>query len=159
MKKTKKYHLYKRKLNKKELELNTIVHNGYIIKPRNTMKYGIVVNSMTIMNNELIQILLKKKIKKKLDMYLQFLISVLDEEDTDPGHLMFALNDLDRYRHLIMNNYKVYLEKKYLKILMNKMDLIEQELKSKIKTDIQNLSFDSLEEKEIIEEQKKGRSR
>lgn len=159
MKKTKRYHLYKRKMKQIKVELNTLENSGYIIKPRNTMKYGIIVNSMTIINNELIQILLKKKIKKKLDMYLQFLISVLDEEDTDPGHLMFALNDLDRYRHLIMNNYRVYLEKKYLKLLMNKMDLIEQELKSKIKTDIKNFSIEPMEETLEIEEPKKGRKR
>ena len=38
---------------------------------------------------------------------------------------------------------------------MNKMDLIEQELKSKIKIDINNFNFGELE----IEEPKKGRNR
>ena len=156
MKKIKKYHLYKRKTKERKIELNTKIEKGYTIKPKNTMKYeGIVVNSMTIINNELIQTLLKKKIKKKLDMYLQFLITVLEEDDTDGGHLMFALNDLERYRRMVINNYKKYLEEKYVKLLMNKMDLIEQELKSKIKIDIKNFSF---EEKEL-EEPKKGRNR
>lgn len=156
MKKIKKYHLYKRKTKERKIELNTKIEKGYTIKPKNTMKYeGIVVNSMTIINNELIQTLLKKKIKKKLDMYLQFLITVLEEDDTDGGHLMFALNDLERYRRMVINNYKKYLEEKYIKLLMNKMDLIEQELKSKIKIDINNFSF---EEKEL-EEPKKGRNR
>ena len=156
MKKTKKYHLYKRKTKERTIELNSKKEIGYIIKPKNQMKYeGIVVNSMSIINNELIQTLLKKKIKKKLDMYLQFLITVLDEDDTDAGHLMFALNDLERYRRLVINNYKKYLDQKYLKLLKNKMDLIEQELKSKIKIDINSLSFEEME----IEEPKKGRNR
>lgn len=156
MKKTKKYHLYKRKTKERKVELNSTKEIGYNIKPKNTMKYeGIVVNSMTILNNELIQTIIKKKIKKKLDMYLQFLITVLDEDDTDGGHLMFALNDLERYRRIVINNYRKYLEEKYIKLLMNKMDLIEQELKSKIKIDISNFNF---EEKEI-EEPKKGRNR
>ena len=89
------------------------------------------------------------------NMYLQFLITVLEEDDTDGGHLMFALNDLERYRRLVINNYKKYLEEKYIKLLMNKMDLIEQELKSKIKVDINNFNFGELE----IEEPKKGRNR
>ena len=139
MKKIKKYHLYKRKTKQKVVELNSTQEKGYIIKPKNQMKYeGIVVNRMSINNKGLIEILLKKKIKKKLDMYLQFLISVLEEDDTDAGHLMFALNDLERYRRIIINNYKKFLEEKYLKLLMNKMDLIEKELKSKIKYDIKD---------------------
>lgn len=156
MKKIKKYHLYKRKTKERKVELNTNKEIGYTIKPKNQMKYeGIVVNSMTIIDDYLIKTLLKKKIKKKLDMYLQFLITVLEEDDTDGGHLMFALNDLERYRRLVINNYKKYLEEKYVKLLMNKMDLIEQELKSKIKIDINNFNFGELE----IEEPKKGRNR
>lgn len=157
MKKIKKYHLYKRKTKERKVELNTKKEIGYTIKPKNQMKYeGIVVNSMSVINKGLIEILLKKKIKKKLDMYLQFLISVLEEDDTDAGHLMFALNDLERYRRLIMNSYKKYLDQKYVKLLMNKMDLIEQELKAKIKIDIRNFNF---EEDLELEEPKKGRKR
>lgn len=156
MKKIKKYHLYKRKTKERKVELNTNKEIGYIIKPKNTMKYeGIVVNSMTIIDDYLIKTLLKKKIKKKLDMYLQFLITVLEEDDTDGGHLMFALNDLERYRRIVINNYKKYLEDKYIKLLMNKMDLIEQELKAKIKVDINNFNLGEIEQ----EEPKKSRNR
>ena len=156
MKKIKKYHLYKRKTKERKVELNTKKEIGYTIKPKNTMKYeGIVVNSMTIIDDYLIKTLLKKKIKKKLDMYLQFLITVLEEDDTDGGHLMFALNDLERYRRIVINNYKKYLEEKYIKLLMNKMDLIEQELKAKIKVDINNFNLGEIEQ----EEPKKSRNR
>lgn len=156
MKKIKKYYVCKKKIKEKVMFDNYSVE-GYHIKPRNKMDYdGIVVNSMTIYNCDLIQSLLKKKIKKKLDVYTQFMISVLDDDDTDAGHLMFALNDLDRYRHLVMNNYRVYLEKKYLKILMDKMELIEQELRSKIRVDLN----DMIQQMEMdFEEPQKGRSR
>ena len=156
MKKTKKYHLYEKKIKENKVQLNLDIEKGYTIKPKNKMKYeGIVVNSMTIINNELIQTLLRKKIKKKLDSYLQFLIIVLDEDDTDAGHLMFALNDLERYRRLVINNYNKYLDQKYLKLLKNKMDLIEQKLKTKIKININSFNFEEME----MEEPKKGRNR
>lgn len=158
MKKNKKYVLCEKKIKKIKVEFNGVSCEGYHIKPRNKMNYdGIVVNSMTIINNSLVEQLLKKKIKKKLDSYLQFLISVLDEDDTDSGHLMFALNDLERYRRTVMNNYRVYLDKKYLKILMDKMDLIEQELRSKIKIDLNSLFNEQMEMN--FEEPKKGKSR
>ncbi len=158
MKKTKKYSLCEKKIKKVSIKLNSLSIDGYHIKPRNKMEYdGIVVNSMTIVNYELVQSLLKKKIKKKLDGYLDFLISVLDEDDTDSGHLMFALNDLDRYRRLVMNNYRVYLEKKYLKILMDKMDLIDQELRSRIKVDLKEMFNEQMELE--FDEPKKGRKK
>ena len=146
MKKTKKYFLIKKHNMIKNVKLNSSNKKGYHIKPKNGIKYdGITVNSMVILNYDLIERLLKKKIKKKLDVYLQFLISVLDEEDTDPGHLMFALNDLDRYRHIVINNYRMYLEKKYMKILMDKMDLIEQELRTKINYEVKDIFSEQME--------------
>lgn len=157
MRKTKKYVLCEKKIKKINVKLDKTI-NGYHIKPRNKMVYdGIVVKSMTIINYGLVEQLLKKKIKKKLDSYLQFLISVLDEDDTDPGHLMFALNDLEKYRRTIMNNYRVYLDKKYLKILMNKIDLIDQELRSKIKIDLNQLFTEQMEMDLDVSE--KGKSR
>lgn len=154
MKKIKKFHLYKRKTKQKIVKLNSIKKIGYEQTPKNHLKYeGIEVHRMNIIDKYLIELLLKRKIKKKLDMYLQFLINVLEDDDTDPGHLMLALNDLERYRRLVINNYKKYLEEKYIKLLMNKMDLIEQELKSKIKFDIKDFM------KEEILEEKKGRNR
>lgn len=153
-----RYCLTEERIKKASIKFNSNSIEGYHIKPRNKKEYdGIVVKSMTIVNYGLVQSLLKKKIKKKLDGYLNFLITVLDEDDTDAGHLMFALNDLDRYRRLVMNNYRVYLDKKYLKILMDKMELIEQELRSKIKIDINQLFAEQMEMQ--FEEPKKGRKR
>jgi hypothetical protein len=158
MKKNKKYVLCEKKIREIKVVLNSVSINGYHIKPRNKMEYdGIVVKSMIIVNHGLVEQLLKKKIKKKLDSYLQFLISVLDEDDTDSGHLMFALNDLERYRRTIMNNYRVYLDKKYFKILMNKLDLIDQELRSKIKIDLNQLFTEQMEMDLDVAE--KGKSR
>lgn len=158
MKKNKRYYLSKKKMNKIIVNLNSLNIYGYHIKPKNKIVYsGITVNSMIVINLDLIKILLKKKIKKKLDLYLQFLITVLDEEDTDPGHLMFALNDLERYRRIVLNNYKKYLEDKYIKILIDKFDLLEQELRSKIKYDVKDMFIEQMELD--FDEQKKSRRR
>lgn len=158
MKKNKRYSLYEKEIKRVKVVLNNFDIDGYKVKPKKDTNYdGIKVSSMFIFNNDLVEVLLRKKIKKKLDAYLQFLISVLDEDDTDSGHLLFALNDLDRYRHTVMNNYRVYLEKKYLKILLDKMALIEQELKSKIKFEIRDVINEQM--KLDFEEPKKGKSR
>lgn len=158
MKRIKIYRLYKKEIKKINVKFDCNDIDGYHIKPKNKIEYdGITVNSMLIVSLDLIKVLIKKKIKKKLDIYLQFLISVLDEEDTDPGHLMFALNDLDRYRRTVINNYQKYLEKKYVKILMDKFDLLEQELRSKIKYEVKDMFLEQMELE--LEEPKKSRKR
>ena len=56
----------------------------------------------------------------------------MDEDDSDPTDLRNALNDLTRYKSIIKNNYSKYLEQKYIKLLLNKISIIEGELKSRI---------------------------
>ena len=58
---------------------------------------------------------------------------------------------------MVINNYTKYLDQKYLKLLKNKMDLIDEKLRSKIKIDINNISFMDFEPE--MEEAKKGRKR
>lgn len=109
--------------------------NGYKVKPRNNVSYeGVKVNQMVIIKPSFIDKVLKRKTKKKLELYLEFLISLLDEEgtNTDPGRLGIVLNDLTRYKSIINNNYRVYLDKLYYELLMKKIDVIENELKMRL---------------------------
>jgi hypoxanthine phosphoribosyltransferase len=54
-----------------------------------------------------------------------------DSEDDSGTTIRFALNDLEKYRSVIKNNYKKYLDKKYVEQLLKKIGLIEHELKVK----------------------------
>jgi hypothetical protein len=56
----------------------------------------------------------------------------MDDSEEDSGTtIRFALNDLEKYRSVIKNNYKKYLDKKYVEQLLKKIGLIEHELKVK----------------------------
>ena len=61
------------------------------------------------------------------------MISLLeeDEETGSSSHLGAALNEISRYRSIIINNYRAYLDDKYLELLMQKFALLEHELKVK----------------------------
>lgn len=108
---------------------------GFKFIPKNKVKYdGIVVNQMILINPSFIETVLKKKIKRKLDSYLQYIVHILDilEEEEDDGSLIeIALNDLDRYRRTIINNYREFLEARYVKFLLKKIALLERELRMK----------------------------
>ena len=127
---------------------------GYKFKPKNEVNYnGVKVNEMVIINPSFIEKVLKRKIKKKLDLYLQFLIRLLDEGTEDPTSLRFALTDLDKYRRTIINKYRNYLEKKYIDLLLKKIDVLERELKAKMFLTMQNDVY----EEEYEQERRRGR--
>ena len=73
----------------------------------------------------------KKKIKRKLSLYTQLIIELIDSSEEDDGTIDIVLNDLERYKRVINNNYKAYLSKKYLELLHKKIELLENELKTK----------------------------
>ncbi|MCM1371316.1 MAG: hypothetical protein NC181_05485 [Clostridium sp.] len=121
---------------KNKTKLNVIFDNnntGFNIKPLNKINYpGIKVNSMVIVNPNFIQTVLKRKIKRKLDSFLRLMIKVLEDEDNDSSDVIKALNEIARYKSIIINKYQKYLDEKYMKLLLKKIDFLEEELKQKI---------------------------
>ena len=93
---------------------------------------------MVIMNPSFIEKVLKRKIKHRLDLYIKFLISLLEDETSDPTSLRHALNDLEKYRRTIINKYRNYLDKKYVELLLKKIEVLERELKDKLFYSMQN---------------------
>lgn len=109
---------------------------GFHFRPMNNVSYdGIRVSFINMFNKTFINKLLKRKIPKKLEIYLRYLISLLDSEDdseTDITGLRSALNDLTRYRETVKSKYLMYLEENYAELLLQKIDMLEKELKNKI---------------------------
>lgn len=107
--------------------------NGLKFKPKNNLKYkGVKVNSLIIVKPSFIEKLLKKKIKRKLDYYLQYIISLMDDEESDASDLKIALNDVARYKSIVEYKYRKYLDEKYINLLLKKMDILEREIKMKL---------------------------
>lgn len=105
---------------------------GYVFNPQNNIKYdGVLVDELKLTKPELIEKVLKKKIKRKLNLYTQLIIELIENSDNDDGTIDIVLNDLERYKRVINNNYKVYLNKKYIDLLMKKIEVLETELKTK----------------------------
>ena len=108
---------------------------GFNFKPMNKMHYdGVTVKKMVMINSSFVETVLKKKIKKRLELYLRFIISIIDNDsdDTDITDLRTALNDLTRYKEIIKFKYQKFLDEKYVTFLLQKIDLLEQELKNKM---------------------------
>jgi hypothetical protein len=147
--KQKNYLLVKNNNNKEIVYIDYNKLDGFKIKPQNNVKYdGILVNKMIIIKPSFIEKTLKRKIKKKLDTYLQYIISVIESsDDTDASNLAIVLNDVERYRRLLRNKYRRYLDDKYFELLLKKIALLEQELKSKVLAASYN-NYEYLEQEE-----------
>lgn len=107
--------------------------HGFKIKPQNNVSYeGVEVSHLVLVEPSLIENVLKRKIKHKLDAYLSFLFSVIDDDDDDSETLELVIDDVTRYKNIIMNKYSKFLDKKYISKLLKKVGMVELELKSKL---------------------------
>ena len=131
--KEKHYLIVKGKYNGEIVYIDYHKMDGFSLKPKNSIPYdGITVNKMMIVKPTMIENILKRKIKRKLDLYLQYIIALMDSSDDDDSHLRAILNDISRYRDMIRNQYQKYLEERYITLLLRKLALMEQELKMKL---------------------------
>ncbi len=107
--------------------------HGFKIRPQNNVPYdGVEVSRLVLVEPSLIKKVLTKNIKHKLDAYLVFLFSVIDDDDEDPDTLELVIDDVSRYKSIIMNKYSKFLDKKYIKGLLKKVGMVELELKNKL---------------------------
>ncbi len=129
-----KYTIIKEKKYNNRIEFDHHKLTGFKLKPQNRIPYeGIMVNQVVLINQSFIEKILKKKIKRKLDQYLNLIIETLDESSGEEGEsLRHALNDLSRYRNIVEYKYQKYLDQKYISLLLQKISLLEYELKQKL---------------------------
>lgn len=153
------YVLCKNYKNNELICMNYELTKGFKFKPKNKISYnGIKVDEMIIINPSFVEKILKRKVKRKLDSYLKFLISILEDDNDDPTSLRNALNDLEKYKRTVINKYRDYLDKNYIDLLLKKINVLEKELKAKLILLIEKNVYDkNLEGEKESEHQRRGR--
>ena len=108
---------------------------GYNIKPKNTVKFedAINVDKMILINPSLIEKMIDKKVKRKFDYLINLMSIVCDSDDGSSDGLYLALNEAEKFRNEILNKYRKYLEDEKIELLEKKLDILEDELKLRIK--------------------------
>ena len=108
---------------------------GMTFKPINSVFYndGCMVAKIVIFKPEFIEWVLKKKIQNKLNVYLSLILSSTSDDDEDSSAYVEAiLYDINRYKKMVLRKYKKYLDKRYLDMLLRKIDLLEKEMEYKL---------------------------
>ena len=106
---------------------------GLKVKPKNDIKYDTgKIEEVILIDDKIIDNVLKKKIKNKLNNYLEYVMSIVEDDDTSGTTIREAKDDLARYKSIIKHKYKKYLEPRYIELLIKKIELLEYELNTKI---------------------------
>ncbi len=102
---------------------------GLKMKPKKSASFEdmISVNEVIVINPSLIEKLIDKKCSRTFSKIIRMMSIVSDDEDDDSGY-MLILDEIERFKNLIVNKYKSYMEEKEYNILLKKLELLEQEV-------------------------------
>lgn len=137
--------------------------NGYSVSPKTKKKDDIEVNKIVFVSPELTSKLLKKKIDIKINKLLNEYNTIDDDDDDsdDGSRLRDKINEAERLRITILNEYGKYLSDAYVKLTLKKLGFIINgyrnkfyNLRTKKQKEVFLQMFNQMEDNE-----KKGRGR
>lgn len=105
--------------------------NGYKYHFHNKNSLG--VDIIIIASPDIIGGLINSSFNKKYKKILELYLSVINPDDEDSeGNLIIALDEIARLRTIIINKYQNILKRKDAEKLLNKLKLIENEIRTKL---------------------------
>ena len=129
---TKRYALLTNKVKRVAVDLDNKKLSGFKVKPRNKVSYdGVKVTRATIINPAFIEVILKRKNDNTFKKYLQYVIELVEDDDSDDAAVYIAMDELSRFRSIILNRYKKFLKDKDVALMLEKIKLLESELARK----------------------------
>ena len=128
--------------------------SGFKYKIKNNNDLG--VKEITIVSPDIVSDLISHNFDKKYKKILEFYFNSLQDEDTNEGNLLLALDEITRLRNSLIKKYNIYVKRKVLEKLLKKLKILENEIRSKI------IEFKLIKETMLgynsnIEEKSKGR--
>lgn len=109
---------------------------GYDLSPKKNIKIkdAINVNKVVIINPSLMQKVASKKMDSKFKKLLQLMTMIFEgEDDGETGEAYReGLNEISKLRLEAKVKYEKFMEEEDFQLLNKKLDILEQELKSRI---------------------------
>lgn len=128
MEKKIKYSLIKEIFGKKIKSLK--INNSYNMNINKKISGGISVNKLVLHNPTLIDRVVSRKIAKKFASLLELILD--DSDGNDPGHMVVALTEAEKFKRELINKYNRYLKKEKIEFNNKKIEVIEKEIKQKL---------------------------
>lgn len=102
---------------------------------------GQEIIGLVIYNKKLARPIVKKQVDKKYSKLILLLTDLLVSDDDSGESLVEALNQIEKFRQMIKNNYREYLTKKDLETMSKNLALIQKEAKNKV-IELQNIFYE-----------------
>lgn len=114
------------------------------------------IKELIIVNPDMISSLICHNFNKKYQKIVEWLLNNSDFSDNDNStgtNLMMALDEVARLRTIIINKYKLFLQKKEEEELLKKLKIVENELRVKV------IDFKMIKAQELAKEEERGKGR
>ncbi len=114
---------------------------GFSVKPKSDAHFEDMINvdKMILINPSLIEKLISKKCTRTFDKIIKMLSVVSDEEDDDSGY-MLILDEIARFKNLLISKYKQYMIEKEFELNIKKLELLEEEVRHRKNALIETLT-------------------
>ena len=124
-----KYVIDKNK-NDKKLTYYNVNIKGLEVKPINEVpNQQITIGKILLVDEELTDSFIKKRINRKLDRIMKFMIRILNDDDSTEEDTGMVLDEINRLKGSVLNKYRHYMKDAEYKSLLTKLILIEEEFK------------------------------
>ena len=125
---------------KKEAHEETITYmeyeklKGFNVKPKDSLEIEdmINVNEMIVINSGLIEKLVSKKCKRRLEKIILMLSVMYEDEASDDGTIEMVLDEMEKFKTMLRKKYKDYLKKEEYKLYLKKIEILESEARIRI---------------------------
>ena len=127
------------------------------VTPKNNVKdLTIKADKIILIDPNLCETYIRRRINKKIDKVIKFMIKILNDEDTTDGDAGLVLDEVNKLKGIIINKYKEYMLESEYKTLLTKLILIEEEFKRNYNNKLYNTYGNNIY---YEEEYSEGRSR
>ena len=141
----------------KKLTYHNVKIVGLSVTPKNNVKdLTIKADKIILIDPNLCETYIRRRINKKIDKVIKFMIKILNDEDTTDGDAGLVLDEVNKLKGIIINKYKEYMLESEYKTLFTKLILIEEEFKRNFNNKLYNTYGNNIYYEEEFSE---GRSR
>lgn len=141
----------------KKLTYHNVKIVGLSVTPKNNVKdLTIKADKIILIDPNLCETYIRRRINKKIDKVIKFMIKILNYEDTTDGDAGLVLDEVNKLKGIIINKYKEYMLESEYKALLTKLILIEEEFKRNYNNKLYNTYGNNIYYEEEFSE---GRSR
>lgn len=106
---------------------------GFSVKPKNNITFEDMINvdEMILINPSLIEKLISKKCSRTFDKIVKMFSIVSDDADDSDSGYMLILDEIERFKNLLINKYQKYMEEKEYEFNLKKLELLKQEIENR----------------------------